>query len=924
MKMNGIKYATVLLVLLVVIGISFSADRVTIFQDNFENTTRSSSIWTLGSGWSISVIDGMGNSMYSLFDQNSNWDNASVIVDTTGYKNIEVSWEQYKYRSGGWGSTCELKVYANSTQLMDETSPYDILGYRHYYLDSSFDDSKLNLIFSGDTGSSDYIIIDNVKVTGEIIPYKPKILSDGYTTKTSTNSYACVWVKAKGQYADNVSYATATITSPSGKQFTIMLTDTGPCNIKNNLPNDEIYAGEFYVGDEDGNYKLDNIKVYSLTGEVKTKTMNKVMNVVKPKVYYELNLTNNQVSTPIAGYNSTLSICSTYSYDKHFDYYYIDIPNYIYVNGYIYNNTPYYNVISLVNDGHKQFIIKNVTIPSDSCINYSVIYNVDPTYISTIEQANFYYNSLYNLAYNYWNSYLKTSSENTLVQNILSNMQSSINILNQTEYKLVNYPSDISQVDMNSIFTITNRIDNDFNIIFGFYAYHKTNDNITDVKNYIQNIVVPHIDSELQQMNTTINQINQTVNEINNSENISNEKLNEILSNVYTIKTNTVNILSNLTSINQSEEQRYQDIINNINTESNIIINDINDLSSSLGYNQSTETLRSDVLDIQSQLSNLQNNYNQLYQLTQYINQTTTNISNEMDEVVQSVQNSTQTVLQMNNTINSMSNKLDYINETTEDIYSDTQSILTYVNQIESQNNNIISLINGLNQTEKQRYQNIINKINDKSNEITSTIYDLEQQLGYNGSTNTLRDDINILKADTNDIYSLENNLYTLTHNIRTTVNQVNLTVNNIRLNQTYEIDMIKKMFNCSYTATNSICTKLDKLETDILNMNQSNLNSINQVRNDISNINNTLGCNNGTVNKECILLQNINRKIPNLKQVNSTLPTIGQKLSGYGGKITGYFTNIPSIDWGSIIDTIKSTLSSIFTEITNSLGTLL
>ena len=770
MKMNEIKYATVFLVLLIVVGISFSADRVTIFKDNFENTTRSSNIWTLGSGWSISVIDEMGNSMYSLFDQNSNWDNASAIIDTTGYKNIEVNWMQYKYKSNSVGSTCELKVYANNTQLMDETSPYDILGYRHYYLNSSFDDSKLNLTFSGDTGSNDYIIIDNVKVTGEIISYKPKILSDGYTTKTSTNSYACVWLKAKGQYADNVSYATANVTSPSGKQFTIMLTDTGPCNIKNNLPNDEIYAGEFYVGDEDGNYKLDNIKVYSLTGEVKTKTMNKVMNVVKPKVYYELNLTNNQVSTPIEGYNSTLLICSTYSYNKHFDYYYVDIPNYIYINGYIYDNTSYHNVITLFNDGHKQFIIKNVTIPSGSCINYSVIYNVDPTYISTIEQANFYYNSLYNLAYNYWNSYLKTSSENTLVQNILSNMQSSISILNQTEYKLVNDPSEISQVDMNSIFTITSRIDNDFNIIFGFYSYHKTNDNITDVKNYIQNIVVPHIDSELQQMNTTINQINQTVNEINNSENISNEKLNEILSNVYTIKTNTVNILSNLTSINQSEEQRYQDIIN---------------------------------------------------------------------------------------------------------------------------------------------------KINDKSNEITSTIYDLEQQLGYNGSTNTLRDDINILKADTNDIYSLENDLYTLTHNIRTTVNQVNLTVNNIRLNQTYEIDMIKKMFNCSYTATNSICTKLDKLETDILNMNQSNINSINRVRSDISNINNTLGCNKGTVNKECILLRNINRKLPNIRQVNNTLPTIGQKLSGY-------FTNVKSIGWSSIFSKIQSTLLSMFNSIVNSLGTLL
>ena len=1249
----------VIALMLVLLTSAFSLNRVTIFQDNFENTTRSTNIWNLGSGWSIDVIDGIDNSMYSLFNQNSNWGNVSTIINTTGYKNIEVSWTQYKYYSGSWGSSSELKVYANNTQLMDETRPYQIVGIRHYSLGSQFDNSLLNLTFSGKTGSSDYIIVDNVKVTGEIISHNPVIINDGYTTKTSTNSYACIWVNAIGVQADNVSYAVATVTSPSGNTFTVMLTDNGPCNILNNVKGDNIYSGEFYIGDSGGNYTVDSIRVYSLTGNYSTVNVDGIIQSIKPSVYHKLVLTDSIALPPyLFDHKADLTICSTYPYVKHFNKYYVDIPNFLYVDGYSYNGTNYNNNITISNDGNKQFVISNVSLQPYSCINYTVFYSVDPTTTIMIDQMNFYYTSLYNTAYNYWNSYLRAFPENTMVSNILQTMSFDIDSLNNTEYLIKNHPSKVSQANINSIFSMTNRIDNDFNIIFGIYAYHKTNDHINDAENYIKYTVVPHIDSELQQMNTTINQINNTVNNINSTSNIDTDKLNEIISNVYEIKSNTISILGNITSLNQSEQSRYTDIINDINTKSNNILSEITDLSNYLGYNQSTETLRSDIQNIQLQLGqiqndynqlyqltqqinttansinntlnskityainltdtpfpygspgfytaklticstykynkhfdyypiqipnnvyfygayngstplngtitllrsgskefdiknitipadscisynlsygvdpylvnlmdnlkfidgyyqqlynkakwyydiyliaksdsgmawnslqtmsldieyvnetqdliihhpskiyeldvnvimnkeneilqnymvvwdlynyweienqanyilnhiksdiephvmdalqqmnttinqinqtvneinstsninenklndilnntyiiknntisiltninglnqseqqrfntiinkidlesnqiinkvveleqnlgynqsnetlksdindlhtrlvNLQNDYNQLYQLTLQINQTSTEINTKVDLIVDKIQDATNLAIQMNQTINNLYYEINEINTTTTSTKYNTEQILNYTEQLKSQNNQIISLINGLNQSEQQRYLGIIDQINAKANHIEQLVNALQLSLGYNQSTDTLREDVTMMKSDLNDIYSLEQQLHILTSNVNSTVNNINSTVNNINSNLTYEINLLKSMYNCSDNQHNSICVKLDNIYNGILNLNNLSENQTANLKKQINELYNNLGCESNNITKECSLLININGKIPNTRPANLTT------ISGsFIGNVHNYLP---------ILTHFGSTINSFITVIAN------
>ena len=727
----GMKYTIIpLVLLLVVLSYSFSVTEV-IFNDTFENTTYSNSVWTIQPGWYITIVDGLHNSMYSLYSFNTGgFENATVNISTLGYKNIEVSWIEYRHRGTSTLSVEEVRSYYTTsngtTLLIDDTSPYDVLSYRHFYLGSDADNSSFNFTISAESTIGSYTIFDNFVVTGEVISYKPIVNNYGYTDSTYTNDYICVWVNATGQYADNVSYAVANVTAPNGNTFLVRLTDDGKCNIIQNHDNDNMYAGEFYTGSEYGNYTINSITVYSITGNKTVVPINSNVTVIRPMIWYYTNITN-----VYQNYTMTMDakICSSYLIGKNIYNYIINLPYYMQPKTIIYPGGTIVQVTQnnlIIDKGEKSIIVDGVYIPPKSCVDIYIDGVNSMAVVGALQNINNYTDYLVNSAYEMYNNYLinvVSLDDNTTLNYTLSQMSYSNNILKS----MINSQSYINgtYAQPEDYISLYQTILNDYQIVLGIYNKYR-----------------------------------------------------------------------------------------NINQE--------------------------------SMLNNIE------LTLT-YINQT---------------------LLNMNNTLNELNNTLNYVKNKSDLTYNDVELIKNYTISIKSDTLRILSNLSALNQTEYNRYVDILNRIDSDTNNVLLAVYNLTDYLGYNQSTEKLRYDILTIQNYLNDIKAQEDSIYYLNTQINATVNNINSTSNNIMSNLTYEINMIKSMYNCTYTSNNSICYKLDKLLYDVQNLNSTSNENTNKILSDIKDINQSLGCENGYNSKICKILESINKKIPQPSQPVQ-LPTI-------------------------------------------------
>lgn len=519
-----------------------------------------------------------------------------------------------------------------------------------------------------------------------------------------------------------------------------------------------------------------------------------------------------------------------------------------------------------------------------------------------------------------------------------------------------------------------------------------------------------NVSKDLEKIELILEDINYTVDNIDNFLNNTlypevdevEEKLDDVLSNQTFTQSRLDDIQNNVTA-NYNELQAVKLLIDNINNsvisqidENEQILLDIN-LTITALKNYVELNLTNYVDEVELKLADVLNNQSNVYSKLLDIQNNVTNTYNNVKEVNDNIKN-INTSLTVE--INENEAKLDVIDSVVdlileeiqnnvtfrlESILNDTSEIISYVDSLETGQQNIINItgsnfseirnnisqlsnkldnvessikdsISNVNNTlynqSETNYISLSDQINSNISNIRSILYDIENRLDCNYTNNEICDRIRELNSSLNYMNNTNNNIYDyLTNNITFTLEYQNSVLDRINgtitdvysylQNTIYpEIDETEEKIDLVFQNQSKIYSKILDIEDDV----QTNYNEIQSLKLMLNSINSSIineineneakldEINNITIEIKDLIENNL---IPKVENIDSNVTYIRTEVDTIRGMVDTLepgqqqiLANLSAIDSNlslisSQISNLRANMTSELNEVDNSLQNL-